>query len=179
MLNLPSYSSVVGLNPFMPESSMRRLIYPCQLGRRRLRSATPRNSHMQRTQSYPIFPRERNEPLAVMVGDVVKFLHTLANTSSTRQPSDQAARILTPRMINSNRREISTFYLILLASSSSSSCVSPRALRENSRKNPSSNLHQSHPILTPCLEAALLHQWRRRAKPRRSRRAPSSCLQRA
>src|SRR3954471_11184239 len=27
MLNLPSYSSVVGLNPSMPESSMRRLIY--------------------------------------------------------------------------------------------------------------------------------------------------------
>src|SRR3954471_4231304 len=73
MLNLPSYSSLVGLNPFMPESSMRRLIYSCQLGRHRLRSATPRNSHMQRTQSYPIFPCERYEPLEAVVGDVAKL----------------------------------------------------------------------------------------------------------
>src|SRR3954466_15704883 len=130
---------------------------------------------MQRTQSYPIFPHERYEPLAATAGDVAKFPCTFANTSSTWQPSDQAARILTPRMINSNRREISTFYLILLASSSSSSRVSPRALREKPRVNPSSNLHQSHPIFTPWLAAALLYQWRCRAKPPRSRRALSSC----
>src|SRR3954465_14175790 len=128
-------------------------------------SVTPRNSHMQRTQSCPIFPRERYEPLAATVGDVVKFPRMFANTSSTRQPSDQAARILTPRMINSNRGEISTFYLIPLASSSSSSRVSPRALREKPRENPSSNLHHSHKIFTPWLAAALLHQWQRRAKP--------------
>src|SRR3954468_23323594 len=139
MLNLPSYAPVVELNPSMPESSMRRLIYSCQLGRRRLRSATPRNSHMRRSQSCPIFPREQYEPLAATVGDVAKFLRTLANTSSTRQPSDQAAQILTLEMINSNRGEISSFYLILLASSSSSSRVPPRAFRENSRKNPSAN----------------------------------------
>src|SRR3954467_7363036 len=95
MLNLPSYAPVVILNPSMPESSMRRLIYSCQLGRRRLRSATPRNSHMQRTQSCPIFPLERYEQLAATVGDVAKFPRMFTNTSSTRQPSDQAARILT------------------------------------------------------------------------------------
>src|SRR3954465_1189263 len=127
-------------------------------------SVTPRNSHMQRTQSCPIFPRERYEPLAATVGDVAKFPRTFANTLSTRQPSDQAARILTPRMINSNRGEISTFYLILLASSSSSSRASPRALREKPRKNPSPHLHQSHPTFTPWLVAAPPHQWRRRAK---------------
>src|SRR3954466_8588224 len=99
---------------------MGRLICLCQLGRHRIRSATPRNSHMQRTQSCPIFPRERYEPLAATVGDVVKFSRTFANTSSTWQPSDQAARILTLETINSNRGGISTFYLILLASSSSS-----------------------------------------------------------
>src|SRR3954468_10767886 len=102
MLNLPSYSSVVGLNSSMLESSMWRLICLCQLGRRRLRSATPRNSHMQRTQSCPIFPRERYEPLAATVGDVAKFPHMFTNTLSTQQPSDQAARILTLEMINSN-----------------------------------------------------------------------------
>src|SRR3954471_17537012 len=47
MLNLPSYSSVVGLNPSMPESLMRRLIYHVSyddvgLGQRRLVTHTCR-----------------------------------------------------------------------------------------------------------------------------------------
>src|SRR3954470_1183570 len=62
-------------------------------------------------------------------------------------------------MINSNHGEISTFYLILFASySSTSSRASPRALREKPRKNPSSHLHQSHPTSTPWLAAEPHHR---------------------
>src|SRR4051812_34392953 len=133
---------------------------------------------MQRTQSCPIFPRERYEPLAATVGDVAKFPRTFANTSSTRQPSDQAARIMMLEMINSNRGGISTFYLILLASYSSSSACPLELSTPNSRKNPSL---QSTPVthnLTPWPAAALLPPWRCQTNPRRSRRAPLSCLQR-
>src|SRR3954469_3507933 len=49
ILNLPSYVPVVGLNPSMPESSMGRLIYHVSYGDVGFRSATPRNSHIQRT----------------------------------------------------------------------------------------------------------------------------------
>src|SRR4051812_31710254 len=134
---------------------------------------------MQRTQSCPIFPRERYEPLEATVGDVAKFPRMVANTSFTRQPSDQAARILTLGMINSNRGEISTFYLILLASSSSLVACLLELSTPNSQKNPSRQFAPVAPSLTPWLATALLPPWRRRTKPRRSRRAPSSCLQRA
>src|SRR3954462_11571225 len=174
MLNLLSYDPVVGLYPSMPESSMRRLIYLCQLGRRRLRSATPRNLHMQRTQSCPIFPRKQYEPLAAAVGDMAKLPRTFHKHVVYAATVRLAARILTQSRINSNHGTLPIFHPILASSSSSSSRAPPRALRENLEKTLASlSLCNSRfPPNPPWPAAVLTRRWRRRAKPRRSRRAP-------
>src|SRR3954464_15244096 len=113
MLNLPSYAPIVVLNPFMPESSMRRLIYHVSYGDVGRRSATPRNSHMQRTQSCPIFPREQYEPLAAAVGDVAKLPRTFHEHVVYAATVRLAARILTQSRINSNCGILPIFHPIL------------------------------------------------------------------
>src|SRR3954471_8550920 len=175
MLNLPSYSSVVGLNPSMPESSMRRLIYHVSyddvgLGQRRL------VTHTCRERNYIRFPARairtvggggwRRGEITAHVLEHVVYAVTVR----------LAARILTQSKINSDRGTLATFSPHSLASSSSSSSrTPPRALRGKPRRNPSLSLHQSHPSSPPWLAAVLPRRWRRRVKPRQSRRAPSSC----
>src|SRR4051812_20511632 len=95
---------------------------------------------------------------------VAKFPCTSPHTSSTRQPFDQAARILMPETINSNCGGKFTFHLIL-------SCIFflgqayPRALRA-SRKTPTPNLtshlrtlpmasSSSSPLMAASSEAAV------------------------